>query len=133
MKQTLSQFLKLHLDEPPARLYPEAIFLLRENSHLQRQRRLWALWGLIIASSAGMVGATLYTVQEVARSGFLHYVALLGSDTSTVIAHAKDFALLLAESAPVVGLALFFGAVFLLLEAFWFLKQLPREVALYSI
>lgn len=133
MTQTLSQFLKQNLVEPPKTLYPSVMTVLEEHSRRQRRNRLLVFFACGSLSLLGVIGASISLAQEMARSGFLQYTALIGSDTFMVVAHAKVFLLLLAESMPVVGLVFFFGAMFLFLETFRFLQRLPQKVEFFSI
>ncbi len=112
--------------EPPARLAERILRSIdREDQRRLRQR--------IFASSALFAGSLVVTAtslmsfdHDLARSGFLSFLSLFGTDFSFVAANLRDVAFSLAESFPA------FSAAFSLAGAgfvAWFASRLFRETA----
>jgi hypothetical protein len=85
----------------------------------KRAQRIWVMWYSIISlgSLAGMYEAVQFIIQDITKSGLLQYLSILFSDGGTLLGYWKEFMLLLAESLPIFGLALFFATVFVFLES----------------
>ncbi|MBI3442288.1 MAG: hypothetical protein HY007_00765 [Candidatus Sungbacteria bacterium] len=102
--------------EPPHRLLGSIL------AHISREQRRHARMRLAVWTS-GMAGAgaalapaVRYAGQEFSRSGFYEYFSLLFSDGGVLLLNSwREFALLLAESLPLMSVTLVLAAVFVLL------------------
>ena len=96
----------------PAGLYERILVrIAREKKHTARIHL--AVSGVLVgASAAALVPALQYAAEEISQSGFGEYVSLLFSDGGTLFSSWKDFALLLAESLPAMGMTLVLVASF---------------------
>lgn len=92
--------------------------ILMRISIEEKRRASWRLAffvALALTSGVGVVFAFQYAAQEVARSGFYQYLSVALSDGGAALAYGKEFVALLAESAPVLGFAVFLSAILVLL------------------
>jgi hypothetical protein len=65
------------------------------------------VFGALSAASAVVATAGVWSVAlALAHSGFVTYASLIFSDTGLVVTNIREFALTLAESVPIVALAL---------------------------
>ena len=112
--------------EPPAHL-AERILRSVEREERRRVRRRMAASSVLFAGSLAAGAASLMSFDhDLARSGFLSFLSLFGTDFSFVAANLRDVSLSLAESFPA------FSAAFLLASAglvVWFAARLFREAS----
>ena len=103
--------------EPPADLLEK--ILLR----VHRERRLFILKRIIIfsitlaGSAVGFIPAVKMLLSDFNHSGFLQFSALVFSDFSTMAAHWNSFLLTLAQTLPVISLAMVSVALLIFLQS----------------
>ena len=99
---------------PPQTLVRSIIAQIMKRRRRDARVRLGLFAGLLVGSGTALIPALQYAADEVSRSDFYRYIALLFSNGSAVFASWREFSLLLAESLPVMGLIAVFGALFFL-------------------
>jgi hypothetical protein len=67
--------------------------------------------GIAIASLAAIAASVSYVSADLQTSGFLDYLSVLGSGGTGFFAYAKELALSIVETLPVMGLAAVAGAL----------------------
>lgn len=65
-------------------------------------------------SALAMVPTAQYTMAEFYQSGFYQYSSLLFSDGGSALSYWKELTLILAESAPLLGITLSLALIFVL-------------------
>ena len=84
-------------------------------------------------SLAGVVGSLWYLVVTIPQTSFYYYLSLVFTDTDLVLPYWKEFALSLAETAPLFGIALVLvGVVVFLLSLRTFVGHTTRSNVLPS-
>jgi hypothetical protein len=91
-----------------------AVASLSERA-IRIRRRVFGTAATLSALSA--VPAAWYAYREISQSAFMSYLSLLFTDTGAAFSHWRELALSLLESAPIVGLTLFFAALFVFLAS----------------
>ena len=83
-----------------------------EHTHIVRMRIRGTIHGtIVIASIIGFIPTVQYISAQTSASGFADYASLFLSDTSYAFAHLKTVVLPLAESMPVLDIALALGII----------------------
>lgn len=110
----------------PVHLRTHILYAILQEER-RRARRYFLAAGTISALSLlGLVFSVLYIIEGVAQSGFYQYLSLLASDSDLMLTYWREFALSVAEAAPVVGLSLLFMALFGLLSSVRILTRHAR-------
>lgn len=119
-------FTRLEPPEPPAGLLDRILLAIRREQELRHTRRLafGFLTILIISVSAAPFSLT-FLFDEAANSGVAQFISIAVSDLATFLALYPDSFLAVAESLPVMGLALF--AVNMILAVFTLRLFLHRK------
>ena len=101
-------FTHLEPPEPPAGLFDRIILAIRREQELRNTKRLafGFLALLVISLSAAPFSWTLFTGQ-IQDSGVLQFVEIALSDLGAFFASWQEFSLAVAESLPVMGIAIF--------------------------
>lgn len=116
MRKDLSVILRNVTPVEPDRGLYGAILVRIERAERRAARLRFAVLGsTTLASIAALFPAISFARLEFVHTGFGEYVSVLFSDGGTVLAYWHEFALLLAESFPVLAttLLLFVAFVFL--------------------
>lgn len=93
------------------------------NARIEREQRRGArvriavFAPLALLSGVAVIFSFQYLVQELSRSGISEYFSVLLSDGGVALAYWKEFSLSVVEQLPVLGGALFLGAVLALLSS----------------
>lgn len=113
-------FSRLDRVKPPIGLLPAV------RSRLQQEQRAWirhkrragifSVLGIFL-SLAVLVFAVASLEASLSDSGFWTFLSLLFSDFAVVAAYWQSFVWSLVESLPLLTLAVFFGAAFILAES----------------
>ena len=97
--------------EPPERLYGNILARI-EREKIRAARIRFALLGTTaLASVVALIPAYQYAASEFSQSGFSQYLSIVFSDSGIAVVYWKEFALTLAESAPVFGAAVLLSAI----------------------
>jgi hypothetical protein len=125
MQERYEQLL-VHMDRhrPPAELL--GIIMTRIGEERRRRKVVIrsACFGILsVAAVAALVPAWQEFYTEIGQTGFLKFASLLFSDVGAAVVYWKDFAVALAESFPVVGVAAVLASVFVLLFSLRFIVQ----------
>ena len=104
--------------EPPERLYGNILIRIEREKVRAARIRFAVLGTTALASIFVLIPAYQYAASEFAQSGFLQYFSVAFSDSGIVFIYWKEFALTLAESAPVFGATILLSAIFALLGSF---------------
>jgi hypothetical protein len=109
-------FAHLQPAEPPADLFDGVMNSIRkEQRFLMAKRRITLVLVGLLGSIGAYIPAWKIVRVEFTKSGFLQFFSLVFSDFSIVVSNVQDFALVLLESLPVLGVTVFMGSIFLLL------------------
>ena len=101
-------FTHLEPSEPPAGLFDRILLAIRREQELRNTRRLafGFLALLVISLSAAPFSWTLFAGQ-IQDFGMLQFIEVALSDLGAFFASWQDFSLAIAESLPVMGIAIF--------------------------
>lgn len=86
-----------------------------EQRRLFLRRRLTLFSGGLLVSLIILLPSWQVVQTGLVESGFAEFISLLFSDSSLVFAYWQTFVFTLAESLPVMALAMLFGALFVFL------------------
>ena len=112
-----------HTEVPRTLLGSIMLRITRERQSCARRRVVFLTFSALGACAA-LVPALRYVGQELSQSGFYEYFSLAFSDGEILLASWKEFALLLAESLPLMGITLVFVALFALFAS---LRYIARD------
>ncbi len=101
-------FTHLEPPEPPTGLFDRILLAIKREQELRSTKRLaFGFLALFILSVSAAPFSTAILTEQVANSGMLYFVgmALNGLGDSLIV--WQDFALAVAESLPVMGIAIF--------------------------
>ena len=104
--------------EPPERLYGNILIRIEREKIRAARIRFAVLGTTALASTLALIPAYQYAASEFTQSGFLQYLSVVFSDSSIAAVYWKEFALTLAESAPVLGATILLSVIFALLGSF---------------
>lgn len=107
--------------ELPQGLYEKVIGRLRTEKRKRAIIRMFLSGSATLASLAGVFFALQYAFQQMMQTGFFNYFSLIFSDLGSLSIFWKEFSLLLMESAPITAIAIFLGAILILLESIKYL------------
>ena len=101
-------FTHLEPSEPPAGLFDRILLAIRREQELRNTRRLafGFLALLVISLTAAPFSWTLFAGQ-IQDFGMLQFIEVALSDLGAFFASWQDFSLAIAESLPVMGIAIF--------------------------
>lgn len=106
---------------------PELFNRIIANINIQRQariKRIIAIRSLFFVFSVIILIFGWQWIQaDMAKSGFMHFIALLFSDSKILMAYWQSFILVLLESLPVTGLLVLLAAVLAILQSLKFLAR----------
>ena len=111
--------------DPSPSLYRNIIALIGEEQRATARSRFWSFAGASFVSFAFFIPALQNAFSSLAQSGFIHYSALIFSDTDVVLLSWKEFSLLLFESLPLVAILACLLTVFAFL---WSLSHATRAM-----
>lgn len=101
-------FSYLEPPEPPAGLFDRIILAIRHEQELRNTKRLafGFLTLLVVSLAAAPFSWTLFAGQ-MQDSGMLQFIEVALSDIGAFLTSWQDFSLAIAESLPVMGIAIF--------------------------
>ena len=110
-------FTHLEPPEPPAGLFDRILLTIRREQELRNTKRIafGFLALLVISLTAAPFSWTLFAGQ-IQDSGMLQFIEVALSDLGAFFASWQEFSLAIAESLPVMGIAIF--AVNMILAVF---------------
>jgi hypothetical protein len=110
-------FTHLEPPEPPAGLFDRIILAIKRERELRNTKRLafGFLALLVVSLTAAPFSWTLFAGQ-IQDSGMLQFIEVALSDIGVFFASWQDFSLAIAESLPIMGIAIF--AVNMILAVF---------------
>ena len=119
------------LDPPPQLL---GAIILRAKSEQIRAARVWLTLWVVVALSAftALIPAFQYTAKEFYQSGFYQYLLLIFSDSGLVMTYWKEFVMTLAESLPLLGVAIFLFFMLILLGSFRLAIKNLKTLSLFT-
>ncbi len=117
-------FSRLVETDPSSALYGAVLHRINLEVRRTARTRFWLFSGVALASGIALVPAVVLFLSDLHRSGFYEYFVLFLSDGGTILASWKDFALSLAESAPLLGMTAVLGALFIFLGS---LRYVARD------
>lgn len=116
MRKDLSVILQHLTPVEPDRSFCEAVLLCVHATQRRTARlRFMVLGSTAFASTLALVPAIKFAAAEFTQTGFSEYLSVLFSDGGGVLVYWHEFALLLAESFPVLAITLLFFVAFVLL------------------
>ena len=108
--------------------------ILRAKSEQIRAARVWLTLWVVVALSAftALIPAFQYTAKEFYQSGFYQYLLLIFSDSGLVMTYWKEFVMTLAESLPLLGVAIFLFFMLILLGSFRLAIKNLKTLSLFT-
>jgi len=101
-------FTHLEPPEPPAGLFERIILAIKREQELRNTKRLaFGFLALLLVSLATMPFSWTLVVGQIQDSGMLQFVGVALNDLSAFFVSWQDFSLAIAESLPVMGIAIF--------------------------
>ena len=114
-------FANLQAPEPTVGLFVRIVAAIRTEQRRLAVRRI-AMCSLVLVGSLVLLVPAWQMVQTgLAESGFVEFFSLMFSDTGLMATSWRNFVMVLLESLPVTGLALFLMAMAGLLTSFRFI------------
>ena len=101
-------FAHLEPPEPPAGLFDRIIIAIKHEQELRNTKRLvfGFLTLLVISFSAAPFSWELFT-NQILDSGMIQFIEIAFSDSNALFASWQEFSLAIAESLPIIGIAIF--------------------------
>ena len=94
--------------EPPAGLFERIILAIKREQELRNTKRLaFGFLALLLVSLATVPFSWTLVAGQIQDSGMLQFVGVALSDLGAFFASWKDFSLAIAESFPIMGIAIF--------------------------
>ena len=122
MRQDYEQlFTHLQAPEPTVGLFVRIVAAIRTEQRRLAVRRIARCSLVLVGSLVLLVPAWQMVQTGLAQSGFVEFFSLMFSDTGLMATFWQNFAMVLLESLPVTGLALFLLAMAGLLTSFRFI------------
>lgn len=101
-------FTHLEPPEPPAGLFDRIILAIRREQELRNTKRLaFGFLALLLVSLTTVPFSWTLVAGQIQDSGMLQFIEVALSDISVFFASWQDFSLAIAESLPVMGIAIF--------------------------
>lgn len=101
-------FTHLEPPEPPAGLFDRIILAIRREQELRNTKRLaFGFLTLLVISLTTVPFSWAFFAGQIQDSGILQFVEVALSDIGVFFASWQDFSLAIAESLPVMGIAIF--------------------------
>lgn len=110
---------------PPQGLALKVVKHIELMDRRRARMRFASYAGLASTSCAGLVFASLDVIRQISNSDITYYFSLFASDRAFIFSYAKDFVFSIADSLPVVSLAV---TLTLLGTFMWSLVRSAREV-----
>jgi hypothetical protein len=116
-------FVYLETFEPSIDLYEKIVKKIDLRRKITSRRRFFVFSILFALSLFAIIPSVKMLINDFSSSGFLQFLSLLFTDSTTILNYWKSFALILLESLPIMSTVIFFGAVFVMLESIRFLSK----------
>jgi hypothetical protein len=101
-------FTHLEPPEPPAGLFDRIILAIKREQELRNTKRLaFGFLALLVVSLATMPFSWALFSGQMAESGILQFISVAISDLRTFLSMWPDSVMAIAESLPVMGIAIF--------------------------
>jgi hypothetical protein len=101
-------FTHLEPPEPPAGLFDRIILAIKREQELRKTKRLaFGFLALLVVSLATMPFSWALFSGQMAESGILQFISVAISDLRTFLSMWPDSVMAIAESLPVMGIAIF--------------------------
>lgn len=101
--------------DPPEYLHGRILAQIEMHKKRTARIKFFLFEGAGLISLAIAVVSFKFAIDDFSQSGFSSYASLIFSDWSMVVAYWRDFAMLLAESAPLLWLTAFLASIFVML------------------
>ena len=102
----MTKLKKLFSYEPDSGLF-NAIVVRIDMERVRRAKRRFAFFAISSTLSIGaFILAIQYAIAEFAKSEFIQYFSLIFSDGTSLLSYWKQFSFVLAESIPLMSVAL---------------------------
>lgn len=94
--------------EVPVGLFDRIILAIRREQESRKSRKLFFLFFiLLIVSCVAAPFSGIMVVRQVNGSGILHFLSMIFTDLTTVVASWQDFSIAVLESLPLAGIIAF--------------------------
>ncbi len=101
-------FTHLEPPEPPAGLFDRIILAIKRERELRNTKRLaFGFLALLVISLTTVPFSWSFFSGQMAESGVLQFIEVAISDIGAFFASWQEFSLAIAESLPVMGIAIF--------------------------
>jgi len=87
----------------------------------------FSVFGLL--SFFALIPTSRYFITELQKSGFQQYLSLIFSDGQSILNYWKEFSLLLAESIPLISIALVLSFLLTLLSSIKFILKNLKNIS----
>lgn len=114
MEQNLQKLFKEASYQPESRLSSDVWSSIEYKSAQITKWKTFGYLGLSILSLSGSVFSIKSLIEQAIQLGFFNYFSLAFSDSGAIATYWKEYTLSLADSLPVVSLALSFFLLFIL-------------------
>jgi hypothetical protein len=101
-------FTHLEPKEPPAGLFERIIFAIKQEQELRNTKRLaFGFLALLIVSLSSAPFSWGLLSEQIAESGVLQFISIAINDFGTFLSLWPDAVMAIAESLPIMGIAVF--------------------------
>lgn len=114
MEKKLQKLFKNASYQPESRLSSEIWSVLELKSARVIKWKTIGYLGVSVLSLSGSIFSIKSLIEQFARLGFIDYLSLLFSDGGVIAKYWKEYTLTLADSLPVVSIAISFVLLFIL-------------------
>ena len=120
-------FTTIEQEQVPAHIFEAVVYRIEHYKTIRARVYLTAHVALVIVAVVSLIPAIQYAMTEAANSGFMQYVSLIISDSSSIMSNWKEFSLLIAESLPIIGSIACVAALFICTNSIYrSLKYIPN-------
>ncbi len=117
----------IETEQVPTHIFDAVVSRIHHYRTIRARIYLTAHIALVAVTIASLIPAIQYVTIEATHSGFMQYISLLVSDSSSIISNWKDFSLLIAESLPILGSIACITALFICTNSIYrSLKYIPK-------
>lgn len=114
MEKKLQKLFKNASYQPESRLSSEVWSVLEFKSARVIKWKTFGYLGVSVLSLSGSIFSIKSLIEQFARLGFFDYFSLIFSDGGVIAKYWKEYTLTLADSLPVVSIAILFVLLFIL-------------------
>lgn len=111
--------------QPPKGLLGKILKRIHREERLLVLRKVIIFSVMLIGSLVGFVPSLKMLLSDFGSSGFINFFSLIFSDFSAVVTYWQSFTMILLETLPALGLALFLAVLLIILQS---IKSLMKNL-----